>query len=142
MAQSISIFVRELTDKVDFALMDAVQNDLKEALLKKVEQFAESEVYSYGATPRAMSSRRYTIGSKDIMDTAAGGGEGHFWLRITNKAYTQNPAGADESDIVEKGYSGYRQPYPRPFMEKALEDFVNSGEADRILRDVFIRHGI
>ena len=142
MAGSLVVEIDRLTEKIQWAIIDALENDLKDGLLRKIEESAEKNVYSYNATPEAMATRRGTIGSADVMTTDAGGGGLEFYLRITNNAYTQNPASDDEADIVEEGYSNYRQPYPRPFMQKALDEFIGSGEADAVLRDVLARHGL
>lgn len=140
--RSISLLTSEITDRLDIALMDAVEHDLRDALIRKIEQSAEDIVYTYPASERATRTRRGTIGKKMNLEATAGGGEGHFWLAIKNTAFTQNPAPDDESDIVEEGYATYKQPGPRPFMQNALDDFLDSGEAERILRQVLDRHGL
>lgn len=128
--------------KVQVACMAAVEGGLKDGLLKKIAEKAEENVYSYGASGRAMSERRGTIGSEQVMETRSGGGGEHFWVQITNRAYLQNPGGADESDVVEKGYANYKQPGPREFMVDALEDFTGSGESDAILHQYLAMYGV
>lgn len=142
MASSLSLEIDRLTEKIQWAILDAVENDLKDGLLRKIEESAEKNVYSYAASPKAMATRRGTIGSAEVMTTEAGGGGLEFYLRITNNAYTQHPANDDEADIVEEGNTDYRQPYPRPFMQKALDEFIGSGEAEAILQEVLERHGL
>ena len=39
-----------------------------------------------------------------------------------------------EVPIMESG-GGYNQPYPRPFMNEARDEYVDSGEAGRDLMD-------
>lgn len=128
--------------KIEVACMAAVEGGLKDGLLKKISEKAEDNVYSYGATARAMSERRGTIGSEQVMEIHSGGGGEHFWLNIMNRAYLQNPGGADEADVVEKGYANYKQPGPREFMNDALADFVGSGEADTILKQYLAMYGV
>ena len=108
---------------------------------KDVQQKAQENVYSYGATSEAMRTRRGTIGNQEVMEVVTGGAGGEYYLRVTNRAVTQHPAGDDESDIVEQGYANYRQPGPREFMTPALEDLVNSGEAEEIILRFFVLIG-
>ena len=120
----------------------AINGGLRDGLLRKIKEKAEQNVYSYGASGWAMSSRRGMIGDVGNMEIETGGGGNNFYLRITNVTQLQHPGGADESDVVEGGWSNYRQPGPREFMNPALDEFVGSGEADSILRQYFSMYGI
>ena len=142
MTNTLTLEFDLITEKIQQAVLDALQNDMKVALMKQIEKAAQDVVYSYPATARAMAQRRGTIGSEAVLTSEVGGGGNSYYLRITNNAVTQRPAGDDESDIVEKGYSNYKQPGPRPFMQKALEEFVGSGEAETILKSVLTAHGL
>ena len=132
----------EIQTKIDVACMAAVQGGLRDALLRKIEEKATTEVYSYAASGRAMAERRYTIGTRGVMDVSSGGGGGEFWVKVINRAYLQNPGGADESDVVEGGWASYKQPGPREFMQPAADELVNSGEADSILQQYLAMYGI
>ena len=132
----------DIRAKIDAACMAAVEGGLRDGLLAKIKEKAETEVYSYGASGWALSTRRGTIGSKGVMEIEAGGGGGSFYLSITNQAFLQHPGGADESDVVEGGWGNYRQPGPRKFMMPALEEFVGSGEAESILQMYLSMYGI
>ena len=142
MASSITLEFERITEEIREAVLDALQNEMKDALMRQIKQSAEDVVYSYGATAWAMSSRRGKIGSEGVLISEVGGGGNRYYLQITNVSPTQHPAGADESDIVEHGFSNYRQPGPRPFMQKAEEKFVESGEAESILQSVLAAHGL
>jgi hypothetical protein len=128
--------------KIDVACMAAVEGGIRDALLKKIEEKAKDNVYSYGASARAMAERRGTIGTKGVMEIEAGGGAGEFWLVVTNRAFTQNPAPAEESDIVEEGYANYNQPGPRLFMQVAADELMESGEVDAILQQYLSMYGL
>ena len=132
----------EVLTKIDLAVMEAVETTMRSGLLNEIQKKALSEVYSYGATGWAQSKRRYTIGDESVMDIVAGGGGGNFYLEITNRAFTQNPSGADEADIVEEGYANYRQPGPRPFMQPALDEYIASGKAEADLNAVLSSYGL
>jgi len=142
MANTITLEFERVTDRVREAVLDALQNEMRSALMKHIKEEAQDVVYSYGATEWAMASRRGTIGSENVLTSEVGGGGNSYYLRITNIAATQHPAGDDESDIVEQGYANYRQPGPRPFMQTALEKFVDSGEAELTLRSALASHGL
>lgn len=132
----------EIGVRMEVACMAAIEGGLREGLLKKIKDKAKDNVYSYGATGRAMSQRRGLIGDAGNMEIESGGGGSEFYLRITNITSTQNPASADESDIVEGGWANYNQPGPREFMNPAIDEFIGSGEADSILRDYLAMYGI
>lgn len=132
----------EIVTQIDIACMTALNGGLQAGLLRKIKEKAEENVYSYGATAWAMSSRRGLIADKNNMVIETGGGGGKYYLRITNATQLQHPGGADESDVVEGGWENFRQPGPRPFMQVALDDFVGSGEADSILKEYLASYGI
>lgn len=131
-----------ITQEINAACIEAINGGLRDGLLRKIKEKAEQNVYSYGASGWAMSSRRGMIGDIGNMEIESGGGGGQFFLRVTNVTQLQHPGGADESDVVEGGWSNYRQPGPREFMNPALDEFVGSGEADSILRQYLAMHGI
>ena len=131
-----------ILQKADTAIMVALETTMRKGLLESIQTKALFNVYSYGATEWAESQRRYTIGDERVMEIEAGGGNGDFYLKITNNAFTQNPSGADESDIVEQGYANYRQPGPRPFMQPALDEYIGSGRAEADLNYVLASYGL
>lgn len=139
---SIEADFNELLSKIDEACEAAINGGLRDGLLRKIKQKAEQNVYSYGASGWAMSSRRGMIGDVGNMEIESGGGGGQFFLRITNVTQLQHPGGADESDVVEGGWGNYRQPGPREFMNPALDEFIGSGEADSILQQYLSMNGI
>lgn len=143
---SISINIisdaEEILRKLDEAIMVALNTTMRKGLLEEIQTKALWNVYSYGASAWAESQRRYTIGDERVMDVKTGGGNGSFYLTITNNAVTQNPSGADESDIVEQGFSSYRQPGPRPFMQPALDEYIGSGRAEADLNSVLASYGL
>ncbi len=130
---TLTVEVAEITDRIRAAVRGALDGEIKTELERKIKEKAETEVYSYAATPQAMIQRRGQIGSETNLLAQVGGEQDHYWLTIENITQTQNPASDKEIDIVEEGYVNYRQPYPRPFMEKALEELVSSGRAEEML---------
>ena len=130
---TLTVEVAEITDRIRNAVKDALDGEVKAELERRIKEKATTEVYSYAATPWAMSRRRGQIGDESNLLAQVGGGGDHFWLTIENITQTQNPASDMEIDIVEEGYANYRQPGPRPFMEKALDELVASGRAEEIL---------
>ena len=125
-------------DKIEAAVRGALNGEIRRLLLHEILQQSQEKVYSYGATPWAMSLRRYEIGDENNMEVEVG----DFYISITNVTQLQHPGGADESDVVEGGWENYRQPGPRPFMQAALDKFVSSGELDRVLQQYLSLYGV
>lgn len=98
-------------------------------LLENIEKFAQDKVYNaYGG-----SFRRGRIGGSENMDVQID----NRLITVTNRTPMQGTNyGVSETDFVEGGFSNYNQPFPRPFMEPARDDFVDSGKADAIMADV------
>lgn len=113
--------------------------DMARDLISDMQSAAESEVYSYDATPEAMRTRRGTIADEDNFDVYYG----DDYIRITNTAQMQGTDyGVTEADFVIQGLRNYKQPYERDFMEKVMEKYLKSGRADSVLRNAMQRHGI
>lgn len=107
-------------------------------LESEVATAAEKYVYSYPATEAAMATRRGELG--EIYNFLEEYGEDY--VSVTNITEMQGTDyGVQEVDFVEQGLSNYKQPYPREFMEKALEEYIGSGKADATLRSVLASRG-
>ena len=50
--------------------------------------------------------------------------------------------GTPEVEFVEEGYSEYNMPGPRPFMEPARDEFVESGRPDAIIQQAIDSAGL
>lgn len=110
---------------------DAVNNGmvkLADGLQETIQEMARDKVYNaYGP-----GHRRGIIGNRENLEVQIGFRE----ITVTNKTPLQGTDyGVSETDFVEGGYSNYNQPFPRPFMEPARDDFVDSGKADAIMAD-------
>ena len=131
----VSQFLTEVRPQIDRAVAMALP-DMAQGLKKKIAEKAQSEVYSYGATASAMAKRRGTIGEPSGI--AAHYGE--YSLQLVNERTMQGGMG-HEVEMVEEGWSNFRQPYPRPFMDEALNEYVDGGEADRTLANALRAYG-
>ena len=137
MADFISEYV-SMTSGISAAITEAL-SDMASELIADMKSAAVSEVYSYSATEMAMRNRRGTIADEDNFDVY----HGENYIRITNTAQMQGTDyGVTEADFVIQGLPNYKQPYPRDFMEKVMEDYLRSGRADTVLRNAMQRHGI
>lgn len=119
---------------IDGAVQSALPT-LAEGLKRKIAQKATENVYSYGATGSAMAKRRYTIGSDGNLQSEIGTAQ----VTIVNTSTMQGGMG-HEVEMVEEGWSEFRQPGPRPFMDDALDEFV-AGEGQETLARVMREHG-
>ena len=50
--------------------------------------------------------------------------------------------GTPEVDFVEGGYPEYNMPGPRPFMEKARDQYVESGRPEQVIQGVLVAAGL
>ena len=125
---------RELYSAIEDALPQ-----LAGELIDEIKTAADAYVYSYMATEEAMGKRRYELGEKYNFEEQYG----QDYVSITNVTEQQGTDyGVPEVDFVERGLTSYRQPYPREFMNKALEKYIDSGSADATLRRVLFSRGL
>lgn len=118
--------IRGLLDTaVENALRDSVADGLKEAIQKK----AKESVYSYPASPSAMYKRREESGGLIDDTTMLTTVEG-LTLTLENAAEPQHANGVDLTPIVETGDPAWHQPFARPFMDEARDDYVDNGNAN------------
>lgn len=118
--------IRGLLDTaVENALRDSVADGLKEAIQKK----AKGSVYSYPASPSAMYKRREENGGLIDDTTMLTTVEG-LTLTLENTAEPQNANSIDLTPIVEDGDPAWHQPFARPFMDEARDEYVDNGNAD------------
>lgn len=119
--------------------ISSVLPTLADELEAEVNRQAEKNVYSYGATPQAMNTRRWTIADGDNFEREYG----EDYVSITNVAEMQGTDyGIQEVDFVEQGLQNYNQPYPREFMNKGLEEYTKSGKADKAVAESLERYGL
>lgn len=104
--------------------------DTQEVLKSYVAESADSNVYG-AYTPQGKNpyKRRHTLTDIDTYEVTSG----RLSMTITSQAIGQGFAGEGLTDIIEGG-SGYEwensaiyanQPYPRPWMEKGVNDFTD-----------------
>jgi len=130
-------YLMEIKPKINDAVEQFLNGPAVRSLEDLIAEHAFHDVYSYNATERAMLSRRYMIGDRDALSVSVSGQS----LTISNTTILQGGGGIYETDIVQQGYSNYRQPGPRPFMDKALAAYINSGRADKELAEVLRNAG-
>ena len=130
-------------------ISDGVFNFLNTAdrkLRQNIEKEAEITVYSYEATPEAEAQRRYQIGADEALYTSVDGDGDIFRITILNMTRPHDPANWGNryvADPVETGDESFNQgkPGPRPFMQNALYEYLDFGEADNDLQDALIGAG-
>lgn len=110
------------------AVQSALAGPIREGLEAEIARYAEKNVYSYPAAPYFMAKRRYSLNNRARYDVTVG----DLYITVDGSGIALQRGDPNEIDIVESG-SGYQQPYPRPYMEEALHNYIASGEADRAL---------
>lgn len=123
----VSEYLTAIKPRMDDAINNGVAK-LADGLQETIQEMARDKVYNaYGP-----GHRRGIIGNRENLEVQIGFRE----ITVTNKTPLQGTDyGVSETDFVEGGYSNYNQPFPRPFMEPARDDFVDSGKADAIMAD-------
>lgn len=120
--------------KLEGAITSGLQDQVAEGLKERVKEKAYANVYSYTARPEFMKSRRYERGGLADPNNMIAHTEG-LTLTLDNVTELQNRAQTElEVPIVESG-DGYNQPYPRPFMDEARNEYVDNGGAKDDLMD-------
>ena len=126
-----------IKQELSSAISDAL-HDMAREILPELKKQAESIVYTYQASERAMETRRGTIADEENFQIEFG----ENFVSLTNIAEMQGADyGTPEIQFVEDGLGSYRQPYPRPFMEKARDEYIDSGKADQTLARAMQAHG-
>lgn len=111
--------------ELESAVADALSGPLKDGLKKEIKQQAKTRVYK--AHPQH-GYRRGLIGDSVNLEAESDMTE----LRIRNVTVQQgSPGRLSETDFVETGDKAFHQPFPRPFMDEALDAYANGqGKTD------------
>lgn len=122
----------ELKARAIGVVQDALPQ-IANGLCEEIKRMAEQNVYSYGATPEAMAKRRGDIGSKENLEITID--TGGLSVEIKNVTPMQGTDyGVSEVNFVEAGLANYNQPYARPFMEEAKNEYIAKDELISIIR--------
>ena len=115
-------------------IADALSGPMKDGLEKEIKQQAKTRVYK--AYPKH-GYRRGLIGDPVNLEAESDQTE----LRIRNVTVQQgSPGRLSETNFVELGDEAYHQPKPRPFMDQALEAYVD-GQGKEDLASALRSHG-
>lgn len=100
------------------AVTEALAGPLKDGLEQEIRKQAKTRVYdAYGGG----GYRRGQIGAPHNLEADVNGHE----LHIRNVTQPQGgPASQTETGFVEEGAPEFRQPFPREFMQPALEEYA------------------
>ena len=128
MAGELSAEYDSVMNEVIAAVQSALGGPIREGLIREIAKYAEQNVYSYDAAPYFMEKRRYSLSDISQYDKTVG----DLSLTIDGSGIALQYGTPGEVDIVEQA-AGWHQPYPRPYMNEALENYIASGEADRAL---------
>lgn len=120
--------------RLQSAVTEALNGPLKDGLKQAIHDKAETNVYkAYDKS----DNRRGQIGAPENLRESVSDDE----LEIINVTQPQGSgASMTETSFVEKGAANYRQPFPRPFMEEALEAYM-SGQAQDDLAAALMSRG-
>lgn len=136
----IELVVRRLQN-LDRAIDDALEHEVADVAKEVLKEKSYENVYSYAASPWAMSARRYEQGG--IADTRnMNAAVSKQTLIVTDDAPWRD--GFDPMPLREAIASGYLQGNagPRPFHKDAETELISSGRAESALRAGLARQGI
>lgn len=119
-----------LTDYMDWysklqaAVQDALNGPLQDGLKQEIRKQAKAKVYD------AYSGGGYRRGKIGAAENLEGNVNGYD-LHIRNVTVQQGgPAYQTETGFVEEGAPEFRQPFPREFMQPALEEYAYGQAGD------------
>ena len=122
-------YLNEIKPEIQFSV-DRAFATMLDGLEDEIGKMAKENVYKYEPEPEYKAMRRYKIGSPENLDAWTE----PFMLFVKNVTVLQmGPGYDDEVDVVEKALPGYNQPGERPFLDEALDEYVDSGRGDREL---------
>ena len=117
-----------MSAKLDAAIDSALEHEVAEVVKDIILEQAVSAVYSYPATAPAMSSRRKSDGGLGDRGNLSARVEAGHVLIVEDVAPLQGTDyGIALSDVVEHGLGNYRQPGPRPFLNRSETEAVSPG---------------
>lgn len=120
--------------ELESAVADALSGPLKDGLLKEIKEQAKTRVYD---AYDGKGYRRGNIGAEFNLQTEANQTE----LKVQNVTVQQgSPGRLSETDFVETGDRAFHQPFPRPFMDEALDAYTN-GQGKTDLASALRSHG-
>ena len=120
-----------MLERIKTAIDSALPTTMADSLREQVAQTAEEKVYSYN--PKFYSRRKESGGliAKENLPAHLSAPQ---TLTMKNITGLQNLYGGGDSSpltpIVEDGVEKYHMPYPREFMQPALDEYIDSGRAE------------
>ena len=114
---------------IETGAMEAIGEELKNEINETAEDmyFADADQ----SRPKLFGDGDYTIFHDALSVTV--------WNRTRMQG---TDYGTPEVDFVEGGYPEYNMPGPRPFMEKARDQYVESGRPDQVIQGVLVAAGL
>lgn len=135
------LMLDKMEESIEYALLLDVFPVAREAIAREVYD----TVYDYEAAPVFMASRRFPNGGISGEKSIDGDAVGRQ-LTITDRAGLQNlwsnTWSADVTTIVQEGSKQFNQPYPRPFLNEAIQRAIQYGEIDNALKLGLKKQGI
>lgn len=132
-----------LRGRMDGAINEALGNGVAEGLKRAIAERAQENVYSY--QPLFESRREQAGGTIDPGNMTVN--VGHLEMTLDNQTGLQNLFGGNDPSplvpIIEEGVAAYHMDKagPRPFMDEARDEYVESGDAGREIAQALMSAG-
>lgn len=116
---------------LDAAVENALRDSVADGLKKAIQEEARKRVYDvYPVSSKRRKEDGGLIDESTMLTSVDG-----MTLTLENASQPQHADGIALTPIVEEGWGSWHQPYARPFMEEARDDYVDNGDADRDIAD-------
>ena len=131
---SVLATFQKYQQQVETAVDEILETEVAETVKDIMEEKLSSVVYSYPATENAMAMRRYANGGLQDRSNMQSRVEADHTLIVENDAPLQGtPTGDALSDVVNAGYSNYKQPYARQFVQSTEQEAASGRVAADIM---------
>jgi hypothetical protein len=112
----------EIKPRLELAISNALENEVKDAALYAIKDSAITQVYM--AYKPKFFHRRYSLVDDDSYKCEIEGNR----LTITYTGELQNLYGSshgeDLGDVIAQGWDSFHMPFPRPWMDEGIENNI------------------
>ena len=111
---------------LDAAVENALRDSVADGLKKAIQEEARKRVYDvYPVSSKRRKEDGGLIDDATMLTSVEG-----LTLTLENTAEPQHANGIELTPIVEEGDPAWHQPFARPFMDEARNEYVDNGKAD------------
>lgn len=114
----------QIRPKLINAIEDALNNEVKSVAINAIEDSASRRVYE--SDEPVYYSRRYSLLKDQTYDAQA---EGNTLTITAHPVFYGGESSADLGDVIAEGLDNYNMPFPRPWMDEGISDWMDEIES-------------